>query len=287
MFKCEICGFEAKSKAGLRTHQTQKHEGNAPEPIECQVCHRSIGAHAFGLHIKRLHHINAKEYYDLYKKKPGEGICINCGKPTHFISMYTGYSIACSSDCQRRNVWNNMTDEQKSQSIKKNSESVKNHIKNRSTEQSSKIMKKLHHSQVEQDIRNAISSVYTKQVIGPIKSKKYIYPYELDIVLPDANLAIEYNGLYWHSSLRKPNDYHLMKSLLCREKGIRLIHIYEFEDLDKQLELLKALLLGKDKYPKNDFNKNNLIKNIPTPKIIYQNGRYTIYGAGELIRDTL
>ena len=97
------------------------------------------------------------------------------------------------------------------------------------------------------------------------------------------NLAIEYNGCYFHSIyVGKSKDYHLMKSLLCREKGIRLIHIYEFEDLDKQIELLKQLILGEDKYPKNDFNKNNLLKNIPKPEIIFNDGRLIIYGAGKL-----
>ena len=76
-------------------------------------------------------------------------------------------------------------------------------------------------------------------------------------------------------------DYHLTKSLLCRDKNIRLIHIYEFEDFTKQSNLLLELLNNNDLYPKNDFNKNNLIDYIPEPAIIYQN-RYTIYGAGKL-----
>ena len=75
-----------------------------------------------------------------------------------------------------------------------------------------------------------------------------------------------------------------MKSLLCREKNIRLIHIYEFEDLDQQIKLLQDLILGQDNYPKEDFNKNNLIDSIPKPEIIYQSDRYTIYGAGPLIK---
>ena len=93
---------------------------------------------------------------------------------------------------------------------------------------------------------------------------------------------LAYNGNYWHSSINKHKNYHLIKSLLCREKGIRLIHIYEFEDLDQQKQLLKDLILGRDNYPKNDFNKNNLINNIPEPEIIYQNDGYFIYGAGKL-----
>lgn len=73
-----------------------------------------------------------------------------------------------------------------------------------------------------------------------------------------------------------------MKSLLCRDNGIRLIHIYEFEDLNEQLKLLKSLILGKNNYPKNDFNKNNLILKVPEPEIIYKDNNYTIYGAGKL-----
>ena len=43
------------------------------------------------------------------------------------------------------------------------------------------------------------------------------------------------------------------------------------------------LIEGKDNYPPQDFNKNNLIKDIPKPSIIYKKD-YTIYGAGKLIR---
>lgn len=75
-------------------------------------------------------------------------------------------------------------------------------------------------------------------------------------------------------------------SALCnkivKEKGIRLIHIYEFEDFTTQIELLKSLILGVDKYPKTDFNKNNFLLNIPEPIIIYDDGRLVVYGAGEL-----
>lgn len=59
------------------------------------------------------------------------------------------------------------------------------------------------------------------------------------------------------------------------------MHIYEFEDLDEQLKLLKEFILGQDNYPKN-FNKNNFLETIPTPEIIYQDNKYTIYGAGKM-----
>ena len=56
----------------------------------------------------------------------------------------------------------------------------------------------------------------------------------LDIVCVDKNteqpcIAVEFNGMYWHSIENKPSGYHLMKTKLCEEKGVKLIHIWENE----------------------------------------------------------
>lgn len=48
---------------------------------------------------------------------------------------------------------------------------------------------------------------------------------ELDIYIPSKHLAIEYNGIYWHSFRDK--NYHLNKTKACEELGIRLIHVWE------------------------------------------------------------
>ncbi len=69
-----------------------------------------------------------------------------------------------------------------------------------------------------------------------------IHNLELDIFLPSENIAIEYNGLYWHSEERLGRTYHLNKTQLCIEKGIRLIHIFEDEWYFKQT-LLKTKIL--------------------------------------------
>lgn len=137
-------------------------------------------------------------------------------------------------------------------------------------------------SKAEDIIIDAIKSVYDGEIYS--NNKKAIYPKELDIYMPSINLAIEYNGIVYHSNaVNYPINGHLIKSLACREKNIRLIHIYEFEDLNTQIELLKSLIIGQDCYPKNDFNKNNLLETIPEPEIIYKDENYTIYGAGQLI----
>ena len=66
---------------------------------------------------------------------------------------------------------------------------------------------------------------------------------ELDILIPNLNIAIEYNGLYWHSELYKDSKYHLNKTEICNESGIRLIHIWEDDWLYKR-EIVKSILLN-------------------------------------------
>ena len=64
--------------------------------------------------------------------------------------------------------------------------------------------------------------------------RKLIYPYELDIVSPELNLAIEYGGIYWHSQIsgNKDKNYHKMKMELCRGIGIDLITIFDTDNID-------------------------------------------------------
>ncbi len=53
---------------------------------------------------------------------------------------------------------------------------------------------------------------------------------ELDIYIPSHNLAIEFNGIYWHSEgMGKSRNYHLNKTKECINKNIQLLHIFENE----------------------------------------------------------
>jgi hypothetical protein len=77
------------------------------------------------------------------------------------------------------------------------------------------------------------------------KDNVIINPNELDIFIPSKNIAIEYNGLYWHSELNgKDKKYHLDKTLKCKEKGIQLLHIFEDEWINKQ-EIVKSIIKSK------------------------------------------
>jgi very-short-patch-repair endonuclease len=51
---------------------------------------------------------------------------------------------------------------------------------------------------------------------------------EVDIYVPSKKVAIEYNGLYWHSEVKgKDRNYHYNKWLACQKEGIQLIQIWE------------------------------------------------------------
>ena len=74
------------------------------------------------------------------------------------------------------------------------------------------------------------------------RCKDIIAPYELDVYIPDNKVAIEYDGLIWHSEkFGKDKNYHLMKTKLCEKQGIRLIHIFEDEWLENK-EIVKTKL---------------------------------------------
>ena len=75
--------------------------------------------------------------------------------------------------------------------------------------------------------------------------KTLIYPLELDIVIPEKKIAIEFNGIYWHKNKK---GYHNMKSTRCEKIGYRLIHIWEDEWREKNSEVKERLkLLFEDK----------------------------------------
>ena len=61
------------------------------------------------------------------------------------------------------------------------------------------------------------------------------------MILPEKKVAIEFNGIYWHSDLFKDKNYHLRKKEVCEENGINLIHIWEDDWIYKK-EIVQSRL---------------------------------------------
>jgi len=68
---------------------------------------------------------------------------------------------------------------------------------------------------------------------------------EIDIQILDTNIAIEYNGEYWHSEESgKNSSYHYSKNILAENAGINLIQIFESEWKNKK-DIIKSIIKSK------------------------------------------
>lgn len=99
----------------------------------------------------------------------------------------------------------------------------------------------------EKEIVDFIRAIYHGPVIE--NDRTQISPRELDIYIPEHELAIEYNGIYWHSSNTKNDTYnkirHLQKTDDCEKRNITLLHVFEHEWSDNvKREIWKSVITG-------------------------------------------
>lgn len=106
-------------------------------------------------------------------------------------------------------------------------------------------------SKAEKEIVENIKKIYNGPVLE--NDRKILEGKELDIYLPEKNIAIEYNGTYWHGyrkDLNIPLDEFLQKHeekrLLCESKGIHLITIDEIDYNEETLKFVLDIVSGND-----------------------------------------
>lgn len=99
---------------------------------------------------------------------------------------------------------------------------------------------------------------------GFVKHAKILDGKEIDLYNDDIKIGIEFNGTYWHSDINKYKKYHEEKSKLAENKGIRLIHIYEYEWNDKRVKpiLLSMLNIACGNVSNKIFARNCEIRKI-------------------------
>lgn len=105
----------------------------------------------------------------------------------------------------------------------------------------------------EKEFRSIITNFYHGEII--FNDHKILNGKELDIYIPDKNIAIEFNGVLWHSfgtnwpnnakDEKEEKNRHYLKFKSCEEQGIQLL---QFTDLDWKnkkdivLNIIKAKL---------------------------------------------
>ena len=130
-------------------------------------------------------------------------------------------------------------------------------------------------SSPELEIKDIINAMYNGKCIE--NSRSIIPQLELDLYYPEKNIAIEFNGNYWHDENHKPKDYHFNKFKLCKDKNIRLVSIYESDWYNKRDNIINLL--------KNIFIESKIIyaRNCTISKLDYKTksafiNEYHFYG---------
>jgi len=137
-------------------------------------------------------------------------------------------------------------------------------------------------SKEEQRLVDFIKEIYNGEI--KTSNRSILNGRELDVYLPEKNLAIEYNGLYSHcykpweerESLIKGPNYHLSKTNECEKQGIQLLQIFSDEwnfrqeivqsiiksklGLNERLYARKCKIVEVDVLTKNDFLNHNHIQ---------------------------
>ena len=97
---------------------------------------------------------------------------------------------------------------------------------------------------IERSFLSFIRQIYNGEILT--NDRTLISPYELDIYLPEKKIAFEFNGIFWHSDFNPRIDkyYHQKKSLLCQEKEVQLLHIWE-DDWKLKADIIKDYIKAK------------------------------------------
>ena len=114
-------------------------------------------------------------------------------------------------------------------------------------------------SDSENKIYEFVKTITDSEVL--CKNRSILNGKEIDILIKEKFIGIEYDGLYWHSEKYKHKNYHLNKTEIAEKNGYKIIHVFEDEWLYKK-DIVKSIL-------KNSINKEN--KNIYARKCEVKN----------------
>lgn len=217
--------------------------------------------------IKRYTHflpndaIMSERVYCIFKNIKVRPKC-DCGSEIKYLDMTVGYREYCSSDCsnnsdkKKRKIKNillsrygvenasqiGLTPIQLSKMNNSNWLKHQNHVLNLTIDEIANklgvnapnlgtkfkkfniVLKRHSRSSYEREIALWFDSLKINYVQN---TRSIIKPLELDFYIPLHNLAVEFNGDYWHQF--KSEGYHENKTKLCNNLNICLIHIWENE----------------------------------------------------------
>lgn len=104
-------------------------------------------------------------------------------------------------------------------------------------------------SKAEQDVYAYVHSICPDAVFH---DRTVSGRYEYDVSVPSRHVAIEYNGLYWHSDQFKTKNYHRDKAQAAEEEGWQVIQVWEDDWLYRRgvVKVMLTRKLGVSKEPR-------------------------------------
>lgn len=229
----------------------------------CKICNKNTFKNHRGLsqHIYQKHHINVKDYYDIYYKRFDEGYCHNenCNNQTYFLNLTNGYRKYCCRKCadldknkheKYKQTCLNKFGKTSSLAVKeihdkgvKASQSEKVKEKRNTTNLrkyghinpfgSTEIIKKITKTKSKTGSRSSIEIAFENELAT--RNIKYTtdynsddYPFHCDFYLIDTNTYIEINVFWFHNNhyfdINNEND---LKTLEIWKEKAKTSHQYQ------------------------------------------------------------
>lgn len=108
-------------------------------------------------------------------------------------------------------------------------------------------------SRGEQEVYEFVRAIYVGELTQHVKGISGV-SHDVDIYLPASKLALEYNGVYWHSEERKDRDYHRIKFRTSQSNSVMLIQIWEDDWINHRGKVEASLksLISPELFPSED-----------------------------------
>lgn len=164
--------------------------------------------------------------------------CKLCNELPSWRSYSSGYHSWCSNKCSVVDD-NNIAARWESFKRNNNCNSISS-IPGVNEKRKQVMLDRYGHNSVYRFVKNTSShELYLKEYIELLGFEIHqtchgvIPNYEVDLWIPEKKLAIEVNGIYWHTEKYKPNDLHANKTKAANEAGIRLLQFTDQEIVGK------------------------------------------------------
>lgn len=276
---CRICGEELTA-SGMPSHLYHKHdkinsneyaakygefrkkylelnERKKESEIKCLECGTKVVSHKALMHHVNKKHSGWKDYIIKYMFNGKHPTCkCGCGEKvkllrngkdergnvTYARSYITGHDTKTRRPGYRFNT-RKQKDKMRKSAIKRMEAGLYNNGPSKGEIELQNFMKKLKIPFISND-RILLSGL------------------EIDLLIPEHKIAIEFNGDYFHSDTFKKKRYHINKTKECEEKGYRLIHIWETDWYLKK-EIIKSILKSiLNKTSRKVYARNTLIREV-------------------------